>query len=225
MGNRGNGGREDFWRRKRAQDPLPFWPEARRKRDCWPYVGWLGSAVLLGGAYGGGWIGGRVESTPSAPIEWNEVQAVPKAVADPSDADWRARAEAPVLEAESLPAERRPSRQAWFGLCHTGGGTNCVVDGDTIWIDGQNVRIADIDTPETQEPRCASELELGNRATARLHQLVNEGEVTLASIDRDTDVYGRKLRIVSVNGVSVGETLVGEGLARWYEGGRKSWCG
>jgi endonuclease YncB( thermonuclease family) len=181
--------------------------------------------VLLGGAYGGGWIGGGEAGQPSAPIEWNEAQAVPKPVADPSDAEWRQRAEAPVLEPETLPPERRASRQAPFGLCHSGGGTNCVVDGDTIWIAGQNVRLADIDTPETHEPRCASELELGNRATARLHQLVNEGEVTLSTIDRDSDVHGRKLRLVLVNGVSVGETLVGEGLARWYEGGRKSWCG
>ena len=38
------------------------------------------------------------------------------------------------------------------------------------------------------------------------------------------DGYGRKLRIVNVNGTSVGATLVSEGLARWYAGGRKGWC-
>src|SRR3546814_7636950 len=36
-----------------------------------------------------------------------------------------------------------------FGLCFTGGGENCVVDGDTFWIDGEKVRVADIDAPET----------------------------------------------------------------------------
>ena len=40
----------------------------------------------------------------------------------------------------------------------------------------------------------------------------------------DEDRYGRKLRIVMVDGESVGDTLVGEGLARWYEGGRRPWC-
>ena len=99
-----------------------------------------------------------------------------------------------------------------------------MVDGDTIWFKGQNIRIADIDTPETHEPRCAEELALGNQATKRLHQLVNSGAVSLDTIDRDEDRYGRKLRIVEVNGVSVGDTLVGEGLARWYEGGRRPWC-
>jgi endonuclease YncB( thermonuclease family) len=112
-----------------------------------------------------------------------------------------------------------------FGYCHTGGGTNCVVDGDTIWFHGQNIRIADIDAPETHEPRCGAELELGDRATRRLHQLVNSGAVSLSSINRDEDRYGRKLRIVKVDGVSVGDTLVSDGLARWYAGGRRSWCG
>jgi endonuclease YncB( thermonuclease family) len=112
-----------------------------------------------------------------------------------------------------------------FGFCHSGGGTNCVVDGDTIWLDGENIRLADIDTPETHEAKCASEQALGDQATQRLRELLNSGPVNVSSIDRDTDRYGRKLRIVAVGGVSVGETLVGEGLARWYAGGRRSWCG
>ena len=114
--------------------------------------------------------------------------------------------------------------RASFSFCHTGGGRNCVVDGDTIWLEGQKIRIADIDAPETHEPRCASEQELGDRATQRLQQLLNNGAVTLQPIDRDEDRYGRKLRIVQVNGRSVGDTLVGEGLARWYAGGRRPWC-
>ncbi len=111
-----------------------------------------------------------------------------------------------------------------FSLCPTGGGTNCVVDGDTIWLEGQNIRIADIDAPETSEPSCAAEKALGERATRRLHALVNGGTVSVRAIERDEDVYGRKLRIVLVDGTSVGDTLVAEGLARWYRGGRRSWC-
>jgi hypothetical protein len=114
--------------------------------------------------------------------------------------------------------------RANFGFCHSGGGYNCVVDGDTIWFQGQNIRIADIDTPETHEPRCADEKSLGDRATQRLLDLVNSGEVTLSPIDRDEDSYGRKLRIVKVDGVSVGDTLVNDGLARWYRGGKRPWC-
>lgn len=113
---------------------------------------------------------------------------------------------------------------ASFGTCHTGGGTNCVVDGDTIWLSGQKIRVADIDAPETHPARCAEEQALGDQATVRLQQLLNHGAVSLRAIDRDEDRYGRKLRIVLVNGTSVGDTLVGEGLARWYAGGRRPWC-
>lgn len=114
---------------------------------------------------------------------------------------------------------------ARFGLCHAGGGTNCVVDGDTFWMAGERIRIADIDTPETHSPRCAAEARLGAEATARLHALLNAGAVTLETIDRDTDRYGRKLRVVTRGGQSLGGVLVDEGLARWYGGGRRSWCG
>lgn len=114
--------------------------------------------------------------------------------------------------------------RASFGFCHTGGGTNCVVDGDTIWLAGQKIRVADIDAPETHPPRCAYEAALGTRATRRLQQLLNNGAISLQAIDRDTDRYGRKLRIVLVDGRSVGGRLVDEGLARWYAGGRRPWC-
>jgi endonuclease YncB( thermonuclease family) len=114
--------------------------------------------------------------------------------------------------------------RASFGYCHTGGGTNCVVDGDTIWLGGEKIRVADIDAPETHPARCAEEQALGDRATQRLRQLLNNGAVSLATIDRDRDRYGRKLRIVLVDGRSVGDRLVDEGLARWYAGGRRPWC-
>ena len=98
------------------------------------------------------------------------------------------------------------------------------MDGDTIWLEGQNIRIADIDAPETHEFGCPEEKARGDRATLRLQELVNSGPISLSSVDRDQDVYGRKLRLVYVNGKSVGDTLVGEGLARYYRGGKRSWC-
>lgn len=112
-----------------------------------------------------------------------------------------------------------------FGFCHSGGGDDCVVDGDTFRMDGDRIRIADIDTPETHPARCPEEARLGAAATQRLHALLNSGAITLHPIDRDTDRYGRKLRLVEVNGRSVGDTLVAEGLARPYLGRRMGWCG
>lgn len=113
---------------------------------------------------------------------------------------------------------------ARFGFCHSGGGQNCVVDGDTFWFAGEAYRIADIDTPETHPPRCPEEAALGEAATERLRGLLNEGAFNLDEIDRDTDVHGRKLRIVTRAGASIGERLVDEGLARRWEGHRRPWC-
>ena len=124
----------------------------------------------------------------------------------------------------ALAAGARDTESAAFGLCKSGGGPNCVVDGDTIWYRGSKIRIADIDTPETHQPQCAAEAARGAAATRRLHQLVNAGPFTLQSISRDEDRYGRKLRILTRGGLSLGAVLVAEGLARYYAGGRRSWC-
>jgi endonuclease YncB( thermonuclease family) len=118
----------------------------------------------------------------------------------------------------------RDAGRAHFGYCHVGGGYNCVVDGDTIWLEGVKIRLADIDAPETHDYRCPYETQLGDRATVRLHKLLQDGELSLQSINRDEDRYGRKLRLVLVNGRSVGDVLVSEGLARYYNGGRRPWC-
>ncbi|MCW3838211.1 thermonuclease family protein [Sphingomonas canadensis] len=115
---------------------------------------------------------------------------------------------------------------ARFGFCGAGGGTNCVVDGDTFWLKGEKIRIADIDTPETHPPRCAREARLGAAATQRLHALLNAGGFTLtaAGDGRDADRYGRKLRVVTRGGRSLGDALVAEGLARRWTGRREPWC-
>ena len=112
-----------------------------------------------------------------------------------------------------------------FSICGHGKRINCMVDGDTFWMAGTKIRIADIDTPETHPPRCKAEARAGQAATLRMQALLNAGPFTLVPIRRDVDRYGRKLRLVQRNGVSLGGTLVREGLARHYGGGKRSpWC-
>ena len=142
---------------------------------------------------------------------------------------WPSAASGDALPAAKKTPQANPSTATiparTFGKCHSGGGLNCVVDGDTFWIDGEKIRIADIDTPETHPSRCAEEARLGNAATDRLQVLLNAGAFELEPIRRDTDRYGRKLRIVVRNGQSLGGILVSEGLARSYAGGRRAgWC-
>jgi endonuclease YncB( thermonuclease family) len=189
----------------------------------------LGGAALAGVAAGLGeaLLSGGPAAAADPAIEWNSVQAVPARELAADDLAWEQRGMDTVEVASTAAAAtvRQPSATfAGFGFCHTGGGTNCVVDGDTIRLAGEKIRVADIDAPETHDPRCAAEQQLGNQATRRLQQLLNGGSVSLQATDRDEDRYGRKLRIVLVDGRSVGEMLVGEGLARSYGNGRRPWC-
>ncbi len=112
-----------------------------------------------------------------------------------------------------------------FTLCVRASQENCVIDGDTIRYGGIKIRLEDIDAPEVFSPRCASEARLGQRAAERLLHLMNSGPFQLVSGERDEDRYGRKLRTIERGGRSLGEVLVAEGLARRWEGGRRSWCG
>jgi endonuclease YncB( thermonuclease family) len=113
-----------------------------------------------------------------------------------------------------------------FVLCAQAREANCVIDGDTIRFGGVKIRLEDIDAPETQEPRCASEAARGRRATARLLELINAGPFELVRAgEREVDRYGRRLRTIERDGRSLGDMLIAEGLARRWDGARRSWCG
>jgi endonuclease YncB( thermonuclease family) len=99
-----------------------------------------------------------------------------------------------------------------------------VIDGDTFHYRGEKIRVADIDTPEVRG-RCPYETALAARATARMTELLHAGPFALEPIPgRDEDRYGRKLRVVTRNGRSLGDQLVAEGLARTWSGRREPWC-
>lgn len=122
-------------------------------------------------------------------------------------------------------ASSPPSYSRTFEICGSSERINCVVDGDTFWLDGAKIRISDIDTPEIHPPRCADEERLGLAAQSRLQALLNAGPFELTSSARDVDQYGRKLRIIMRKGRSIGGMLVSEHLARIWIGHREPWCG
>ncbi|WP_084544127.1 thermonuclease family protein [Paenisporosarcina indica] len=91
-------------------------------------------------------------------------------------------------------------------------------DGDTIRImhNGVNepVRYLLIDTPETNHPRLGKQ-PFGEEAKERNRELVNSGDLTIEfDVGEKRDKYGRLLAYVYVDGKSVQETLIREGLAR-----------
>lgn len=136
------------------------------------------------------------------------------------------KGEPPVVWAQGqvLTSDEKTKVVAQFDHCGMVRRT-CVVDGDTIWLEGNKIRIADIDTPEVSQPQCQLEKQLGDRATDRLIELLNAGPFELRTIgDRDTDQYGRNLRVLVRDGRSLGDQLVSEGLARTWTGRREPWC-
>lgn len=102
---------------------------------------------------------------------------------------------------------------------------NCVIDGDTFYHRDQSIRLAGIDAPEINPPECAREYELGEAASERLVELLNDGpfEIRYASGD-DEDQYGRELRVLNRGDAEFGTILQREGLARQWAGRHLSWC-
>ncbi|GLS35282.1 hypothetical protein GCM10010869_08700 [Mesorhizobium tianshanense] len=125
----------------------------------------------------------------------------------------------------AVTAPRTDTLRATFPYCTEGRRVTCVVDGDTFWLSGERIRIADIDTPELSPPRCEAERLKGEAAKRRLRELLNAGPFSLVAGWRDEDQHGRKLRTVTRDGRSIGDTMIDEGLARRWNGKRRSWCG
>lgn len=98
-----------------------------------------------------------------------------------------------------------------------------VVDGDTLDVSGERVRLANIDAPEMPpKSKCAAEADGALAATARLETLVSGGGLTLerTGVDR----YGRTLAHVYAGEADIGRSLIAAGLVRPWEGRRRSWC-
>jgi len=117
-------------------------------------------------------------------------------------------------------------RSPRFQLVRSAPHSTCVIDRDSFYLQGQSIRIADIEAPETHPSRCGYEAQVGARATCRLYQLLNAEpfQIKRGWFDRDEDIYGRKPGRVISNGKSVGGMLVAEGLAGRWVGSRQPWC-
>jgi endonuclease YncB( thermonuclease family) len=80
-----------------------------------------------------------------------------------------------------------------------------VIDGDTIRIGAERIRLRGIDAPELSEPN-------GWAATQRLRDLLGAGSIQL--IPRGRDVYDRVVADVFINGQNVADVLKREGWAK-----------
>ena len=102
----------------------------------------------------------------------------------------------------------------------------CLVDGDTLWLVGENIRLKDFDTPEPQTALCGGENEkrLAQLASARLLQLLNGSEWTIERFGYDGTSSRRRLATIRIEGQDIGDILIREGLARHWPDGDEFWC-
>jgi len=111
------------------------------------------------------------------------------------------------------------SRQ--MGFCRGAVRINCVVDGDTIWVSGEKIRLQSIDAPEI-DGKCTYEKDLAEQAKRRLNELLSAEPFSIVRSGKDR--YGRTLAAIHNSHGEVGGALVREGLARPWIGRRMPWC-
>lgn len=111
-----------------------------------------------------------------------------------------------------------------------------VTDGDTVVIAAPflpaplkpqlSVRVFGVDTPEKgHRAKCASEAQRGEMATQYTKQMISQGQKFQVILYGWDKFGGRVLGDILVNGQSIRQGLIANGLAREYYGDAKqSWC-
>jgi endonuclease YncB( thermonuclease family) len=90
------------------------------------------------------------------------------------------------------------------------------VDGDSLRVDGQEIRLAGLDAPELHQTcrRDGRSYPCGEVARAELRRMILNAVVTCDILGRDR--YRRRLGRCSVHGEDIGASLVSRGLAVAY---------
>lgn len=111
-----------------------------------------------------------------------------------------------------------------------------VIDGDTLEVEATflpkplkpvlSIRVLGIDTPEKgSRAKCSKEAALGNEASKFTKHMVAESKKQQVSIKTWDKYGGRVLGDVLLDGKSLSDELIKQGLARPYFGEAKSsWC-
>jgi Micrococcal nuclease (thermonuclease) homologs len=107
----------------------------------------------------------------------------------------------------------KASAVSWFGMSDLTG-TATVIDGNTIDLKGQRIRLGGIDAPEMAQVcgmATGGSWACGREAANALVKLTGNRQVVCLS--HGTDKYDRVLGVCSVDGVEINAELVRQGLA------------
>ncbi|OEO29479.1 hypothetical protein VW23_026030 [Devosia insulae DS-56] len=119
------------------------------------------------------------------------------------------------LLAAPLPAH---AEDAGFMLCEALPHQTCVWSGDSFYLRGKLVRLADAVTPGRYTSACPNASQLSWRSALRLRDLLNTAPFEIGDPD------GSELAEVSRDGQSLGAQLIAEGLARARTPEAPNWC-
>lgn len=106
-------------------------------------------------------------------------------------------------------------------ICGSGKRITCVVDGDTIWYQGEKIRLEGFNAPEVQGA-CNRETTLARKATERLRAILSAQPFTISRNGKDR--YGRTLATIRNSHGDIGRAMIAEGLAHEWRGFKESWC-
>lgn len=182
-------------------------PRNNRRRGGILSRGWrtqglpfLAAVILVGGLY-------ALSLPPSPPPQ----SAPPPEPIAPTMPD----AQPPSLDAQSPSLDAPPPAQPGFH------GTASVIDGDSIMVAGQEIRVSGVDAPEWDQPARLSNGRCINQGTLSTNALKRkiEGRRVRVAVE-STDSYDRLVSAVFLGGRDIGREMVREGFA-WSAYGRQ----
>jgi endonuclease YncB( thermonuclease family) len=124
-----------------------------------------------------------------------------------------------VSEVTSKRATAAAPEQVVFGQCHTAGGPDCVLDGNSFYLAGERIDVAGITVPDIRGAACPAERTRGIEAAVTLGELLNRGVVTRAA-----DSGAGTERQVQVDGRDVAALMIAAGVARETTAANRGWC-
>lgn len=96
-----------------------------------------------------------------------------------------------------------------------------VIDGDTVEVGGETIRLCCVDTPEIRG-KCEAEKRLAVLAKRRVASLMAGNSFTVDRSTQKIGRYGRTIASIRMMGSTLSGILIAEGYGRPYSGGRRS---